>query len=57
MWAFVVVVFNEFPVGLESGMFQVVGSEPSFNLTLRRGFNDPSKNMFDPFGCIVGVEA
>ena len=57
MWAFVVVVFYEFPVELESGMFLVVCSEPSFNLTLCCGFADSAEDMFDPFGCTVCVEA
>jgi hypothetical protein len=30
-------------------MFLVVGSEPSFNLALRGGFTDVSKDMFDAY--------
>jgi hypothetical protein len=56
MWSFPIVVFDEFPVELESRMFQVVGSEPSFNLTLRCGFTDSSKDMVDPTLLAVGVE-
>ena len=47
MWSFVVVVFDEFPVECESGMFEVVGSEPSFNLALRGGFADAPEDVFD----------
>jgi len=57
MRSFVVVVFDEFPVELKSCMFQVVGSEPSFNLALRCGFADSSENMFDPMLLAVCVEA
>ena len=57
MWSFVVVVFDEFPVERESGMFLVVGSEPSFNLALRCGFADSSEDMFDPMLLAVCVEA
>jgi len=32
VWAFVVEVFDDFQVELESRMFEVVGSEPSFDL-------------------------
>ena len=35
MQASLVVVFDEFPVELEPGMFEVVGSEPSFYLAKR----------------------
>ena len=49
MWPFVIVVFDEFPVELESCMLLVVGSEPSFNLALRGGFTDVSKDMFDAY--------
>jgi len=55
--SFVVVVFDEFPVELESGVFLVVGSEPSFNLALRCGFTDASEDMLDPMLLAVGVEA
>ena len=48
---------DEFPVELESDVFLVVGSEPSFNLPLRRRFPDPSHNVFDPLLSTVLVEA
>jgi len=38
MWSFPVVVFDEFPVEREPHMFEVVGSEPSFDLSKRGGF-------------------
>jgi hypothetical protein len=56
VWSFVIVVFDEFPVELESGMLQVVGSEPSFNLALRGGFADSSKGMLDPLLLAVRIE-
>jgi len=48
MRSFPVVVLDEFPVEFESGVFDVVGSEPSFNLALRCEFAYASENMFDP---------
>ena len=56
MWAFIVVVLDEFPVELESGVFLVVGSEPSFNLALRGGFTNSSKDMFDAVSFAVGIK-
>ena len=57
MRSFEVVVVDEFPVEREPVMFQVVGSEPSFNLSLRCWFPDASKNMLDPMLKTVLVEA
>ena len=37
-------------------MFKVVGSEPSFDLSLRCGFSDASENMFDSMLQAVLVE-
>jgi hypothetical protein len=48
-------IFDDFPVDRES-LPNVVGSEPSFNLTLRCGFPDSSKNMFNPMLLTVHVE-
>ena len=42
MWSLVVVVFDEFPVELEFGMFLVVGSEPSLDFAHGCGFADSS---------------
>ena len=56
MRPFVIVVVDEFPVEFESGVFQVVGSEPSFNLALRGGFADSSEDMLDPLLLAVRVE-
>ena len=47
MWAFVVVVFYEFPVERESSVFFVVDSEPAFDLALRGGFADAPEDVFD----------
>jgi len=57
VWAFIVVVLDEFPVELESGVFLVVGSEPSFNLALRGGFTDSSEYVPYRVGFTVSVEA
>ena len=56
MGSLVIVVFDEFPVELEPGMFKVVGSEPSFNLALRGGLADAAEDMFDPLLLAVCVE-
>ena len=56
MWSFIVVILDEFPVELESGVFLVVGSEPSFNLALRGGFADSSEKMSYRVGLTVRVE-
>ena len=56
MWTLVIVVFDEFPVKLEPGMFEVVGSEPSFNLTKRRRLADAAEDMFDSLLLAVCVE-
>jgi len=53
VWAFIVVVFDEFPVEREPGMLEVVGSEPSFDLPKRRGL---AEDMLDPLLLAVGVE-
>jgi len=57
MRTFVIVVVDEFPVELESGVFLIVGSEPSLNLSLRRGLTDASKDMLDPLPLTVRIEA
>lgn len=51
------VVFNESPVELESFMFEVVGSESSFDLTWRGRFADSSKDMLDALLLTVCVGA
>jgi len=56
MWSFVIVVLDEFPVDWESGVFLVVGSEPSFNLALRRRFPNSSEDVFDVMLLAVCVE-
>jgi hypothetical protein len=38
-------------------MFQVVGSEPSFDLSERCGFADAAEDMLDPLLLAVRVEA
>ena len=48
MGSLVVVVFDEFPVELEPGMFEVVGSEPSFYLAKRCRLADAAEDMLDP---------
>jgi len=55
--SFPIVVLDEFPVEGEPCMFLVVGSEPSFNLTLRCGFADSSEDMFDAGVLAVEFEA
>jgi len=57
VWPFPVVVFHEFPVELESGMLQIVGSEPSFDLALSGGFADSSKDVLDALTLTVRGEA
>jgi len=57
VWPFPIVVVDEFPVEWESGVFEVVGAEPTFNLPLRRRFADASENMLDPLLLAVLVEA
>ena len=57
MWSLVVVVFDEFPVEWESGMFEVVGSEPTFDLSERGWFADAAEDMLDSDGFTVCVEA
>ena len=56
MWSLIIVVFDEFPVELESSMLKVVCSEPAFDLALRCGFADASEDMFDLLLLAVGVE-
>ena len=56
MWTLVIVVFDEFPVELESGMFEVVCSEPSFDLSERCRFADAAEDVFDFFLVTVRVE-
>ena len=56
MWAFVVVVLDEFPVEWESSVFFVVGSEPSFDFALGCGFADAAEDVFDSFLVTVRVE-
>ncbi len=51
------VVFDEFSVELESGVFLVVGSEPSFSLSHGCGFADSSEDMFDSIVYAVYLEA
>jgi hypothetical protein len=59
VWSFVVVVFDEFPVELESGMFEVVGSEPSFYLAKRCRLADAAEDMLDPLllTCAVKLDS
>ena len=57
MWAFVIVVFDEFPMQCESGVFLVVGSEPAFDLALRRRLADSSEDVLDVLLLAVRVEA
>lgn len=47
MWSLEVVIFDEFPVDWESSVFKIVGSEPAFNLSLRRRLPDSAENMLD----------
>ena len=49
MWTLVIVVLDEVLVELESRMFEVVGSEPSFDLSERRGLADAAEDMPDAF--------
>ena len=56
MRSYPVVVFYEFLVEWKSFMFEVVGSEPSFNLSLRRGFSDSSEDVSDAMPVAVRVE-
>ena len=56
MRAFVVVVFDEFPVQREPRMLQIVGSEPAFDLSERRWLTDSSKDMLDLVSLAVCVE-
>jgi len=51
------VVFDEFPMQCESGVFLVVGSEPAFDLALRGGFADSSEDVLDVLLLAVRVEA
>jgi hypothetical protein len=46
-WVIVVVVFGEFPVGLKSGIFKVVGYEPPFDLPERCRLADNAEDMVD----------
>jgi len=48
VWPLIVVILDEFPVELESGMFEVVCSEPSFDLSERRRLADAAEDMLDP---------
>ena len=57
MWSFPVVVFDEFPVEWESCMFEVVGSEPSFDLSKRGGLTYSAEDMLDPLLLAVRGEA
>ena len=57
MWAFVVVVLDEFPVEWESGVFLVVGSESTFDLSECGWFADASEDMLDLDAFTVCVEA
>ena len=41
------VVVDEFPVESKPVMFQIVGSKPRFNLSLRCGVSDSSHDVFD----------
>jgi len=56
VWTFPVVVFNEFPVELESGVLKVVCSEPSFDFAERGGFADSAEDVLDSDVFTVGVE-
>jgi hypothetical protein len=56
VWTLVVVILDEFPVELEPGMLQIVGSEPTFNLAKRRGLADASEDMLDLLPLAVCVE-
>jgi len=49
VWAFIVIVFDEFPVEWELRVFLVIGSEPTFNLSERCRFADAAEDMLDPF--------
>lgn len=53
----VVIVLDEFLVQREPGVFLVVGSEPSFDLSERCGLADAAENVLDPLVLAVGVEA
>ena len=57
MWSLVVVVFDVFPMGLESDVFLVVDSEPSFYFAQRGRFSYSSEDVFDPVVLAVCVEA
>lgn len=57
MWPLIVVILDEFPVELESGMFEVVGSEPAFDLSERRRLADAAEDMLDPLLLTVRGEA
>lgn len=56
MWPLVVVVLDEFPVEREPRMFELVGSEPTFDLSERRGLTDSAEDMLDPMVLTVCVE-
>jgi hypothetical protein len=49
--------YSEIVGELESRMLEVVGSEPSFNLSKRCGLADAGEDMFDPLVLAVPVEA
>ena len=52
-----IVVMNEFPVEREPFMFQIVCSEPAFDLSKRCWLADAAEDMFDPMLLAVLVEA
>ena len=56
MWAFVIVVLDEFPVQRQPRMFQIVGSEPAFDLALRRRLADAAEDVLDVLLLAVRVE-
>ena len=57
MWPLIVVILDEFPVEPESGMFEVVGSEPSFDLSERCRLADAAEDMLDPLLLTVRGES
>ena len=57
MWPLMIVVFDEFPVDREPRMFEVVASEPTFDLAEYGGFGDSTEDMLDPVSLAVCVEA
>jgi len=52
MWPLVIVLLDEFPMELESRMLEVVGSEPSFDLSEGRRLADAAEMCLMPFSLL-----